>query len=124
MAEPELERISAGTLFTADMARAVAFYRALRFPLLYGGGDAEFTSLHVGPGYLNLMKGEPPGCLWGRVILYVSDVDAMHERAVGAGLEPEAAPQDAFWEERYFHIRDPDGNELSFARPLGSGRTA
>ncbi|MHC4164482.1 MAG: VOC family protein, partial [Planctomycetota bacterium] len=30
----------------------------------------------------------------------------------------EAAPADAEWGERYFHITDPDGHELSFARPL------
>jgi uncharacterized glyoxalase superfamily protein PhnB len=28
------------------------------------------------------------------------------------------APSDAPWGERYFHIRDPDGHELSFARRL------
>jgi uncharacterized glyoxalase superfamily protein PhnB len=27
-------------------------------------------------------------------------------------------PADAPWGERYFHVRDPDGHELSFARPL------
>ncbi|MGH8701888.1 MAG: VOC family protein, partial [Burkholderiales bacterium] len=27
-------------------------------------------------------------------------------------------PADAPWGERYFHISDPDGHELSFARPL------
>ncbi|MEE9270499.1 MAG: VOC family protein, partial [Candidatus Krumholzibacteria bacterium] len=26
----------------------------------------------------------------------------------------------AEWGERYFHITDPDGHELSFARPLSS----
>jgi uncharacterized glyoxalase superfamily protein PhnB len=29
------------------------------------------------------------------------------------------APSDAPWGERYFHVTDPDGHELSFARPLG-----
>ena len=27
-------------------------------------------------------------------------------------------PRDAEWGERYFHLTDPDGHELSFARPL------
>ncbi len=39
-------------------------------------------------------------------------------RAVEAGFEPETAPADAPWGERYFHLVDPDGHELSFARPL------
>ena len=33
-------------------------------------------------------------------------------------LAPEAAPADAPWGERYFHITDPDGHELSFAKRL------
>jgi len=32
-------------------------------------------------------------------------------------LAPEA-PLNASWGERYFHLHDPDGHELSFARPL------
>ena len=56
---------------------------------------------------------------WGRVIFHVADVDAFHRHAVGQGLKPDFAPRDAEWGERYFHITDPDGHQLSFARPLG-----
>ena len=42
----------------------------------------------------------------------------MYERALRAGLEPSPLPRDAEWGERYFHLTDPDGHELSFARPL------
>ena len=55
---------------------------------------------------------------WGRAIFHVDDVDALHARALARGLEPEAPPRDAPWGERYFHISDPDGHELSFARLL------
>lgn len=55
---------------------------------------------------------------WGRVIFYVSDVDALHRQALAAGLQPDAPPSDATWGQRYFHITDPDGHELSFATPL------
>lgn len=116
--EPELQCISAVTLFTADMARAVRFYRTLGFPLRYGGVSSDFTSFCVGPGFLNLAPGRPPERLWGRTILYVSDVDAMYQRLQDAGIRTETAPADAPWGERYFHVRDPDGHELSFARPL------
>ena len=34
------------------------------------------------------------------------------------GVTMHAEPADAPWGERYFHVRDPDGHELSFARPL------
>lgn len=114
----QLECISAVTLLTADMGRAVRFYESLGFRRRYGGPDAAFTSFHVGPGYLNLMPGEPAERLWGRVILYVSDVDEMYRQALTAGWRPAAEPADAPWGERYFHLQDPDGNELSFARPL------
>lgn len=118
MNEPQVERISAVTLFTADMARAVRFYRSLGLVLRYGGESADFTSFHVGAGYLNLASGRPPERLWGRTIIHVSDVDAMHERIRAAGIRTETEPGDAPWGERFFHVRDPDGHELSFARPL------
>jgi catechol 2,3-dioxygenase-like lactoylglutathione lyase family enzyme len=116
-----IESISAVTLSVRDMARSVAFYRALGFEMRYGGGDASFTSFAVGRGYLNLQRATPGADVtsrWGRIIFHVSDVDAAHERALSAGLSPEFPPRDAPWGERYFHLRDPDGHELSFARPL------
>lgn len=120
--EDPVELISAVTLFTADMDRAVAFYQALGFHLLYGGHGATFTSFGVGTGYLNLQLdgGDSPRSVWGRVVLWVDDVDAMYERAFRAGFDVQHAPADAPWGERYFHVRDPDGHELSFARPLAS----
>jgi transcriptional regulator GlxA family with amidase domain len=39
-------------------------------------------------------------------------------QAVALGLRPEHAPQDASWGERFFHLTDPDGHEISFARLL------
>ena len=116
------ESISALTLFVSAMPRSFAFYEALGFELLYGGPDAAFSSFRVGQGYLNLTLAEAPGAgtLWGRAVFYVSDVDGMYERAQAAAIEPLFAPRDASWGERYFHLRDPDGHEISFARPLKS----
>jgi catechol 2,3-dioxygenase-like lactoylglutathione lyase family enzyme len=112
--------ISAVTLATHDMARAVRFYRALGFELASGGERAAFTSFRAGDGHLNLIAAPPAARWgwWGRVILHVDDVDALHARALATGLAPEAPPRDAEWGERYFHLTDPDGHELSFARPL------
>lgn len=115
---PRFDAISAVTVFTGDMARAVAFYEAIGFVRRYGGPGESFTSFHVGPGYYNLMQGTPPAGLWGRTIIHVPDVDAMYQVVTDAGFAPEAAPADAPWGERYFHVQDPDGNELSFATPL------
>ena len=119
MSDEPIESISALTLATPAMAPAVAFYEALGFVRLYGGPEAAFTSFRVGTGYLNLQAvDELPATAWGRAVLHVADVDATHDRAVAAGYRPEAAPADAPWGERYFHLRDPSGHELSFARPL------
>jgi catechol 2,3-dioxygenase-like lactoylglutathione lyase family enzyme len=119
-APPAVRFISALTLATEDMGRAVRFYRSLGFPLRYGSEQAGFTSFALGKGSLNLTAERPPGerSWWGRVIFYVDDVDAFYGRALAHGLAPEAPPRDAEWGERYFHILDPDGHELSFASPL------
>lgn len=115
-----IEGISAITLGTHDMACAVRFYRALGFDMLYGGEAAAFTSFRAGPGYLNLtaQADDKHWSWWGRVIFYVTDVDALYARALAAGYRPSTQPRDAEWGERYFHLSDPDGHELSFARPL------
>jgi catechol 2,3-dioxygenase-like lactoylglutathione lyase family enzyme len=119
-ARVSIESISATTLATHDMARSVRFYRDLGFELNYGGEEAAFTSFVVGTSYLNVVVAAPDRSWfwWGRVIFHVSDVDAVYERAVRRGLSPQFPPCDATWGERYFHITDPDGHELSFARPL------
>ena len=48
------------------------------------------------------------------------DVDALYQTALKVGYLPSTTPRDAEWGERYFHLTDPDGHELSFARPLRS----
>ena len=119
---PRIESIGAVTLAVSDMARSVAFYCRLGFELRSGGEHASFASFRVGSGFLNLGLATNDAGLrarWGRVIFYVSDVDAMYERVVGLGLAPDFPPRVAPWGERFFHLPDPDGHELSFARPLG-----
>ena len=114
------ESVNAVTLATHDMRRAVHFYRSLGFEIVSGGADADFTSFRVGRSYLNLstQPDHRQWSWWGRVIFFVTDVDALYHRAVNHGLHPETVPRDAEWGERYFHIIDPDKHELSFARPL------
>ncbi len=115
-----IECVSAITLATHDMLRAVQFYRTLGFPVIYGGADAPFTSFQAGTGYLNLVA-QPANrqwSWWGRVIFYVSDVDALYEHALACDLRLDTPPHDGEWGERYFHLTDPDGHEISFAKPL------
>jgi len=115
-----IESISAVTLATKNMRRAVEFYALLGFQLIHGGEEAAFTSFHAGPNFLNLISHASDSSLtwWGRVILYESDVDGLYARLVAAGYQPLTAPRDAEWGERFFHVSDPDGHELSFAWPV------
>jgi uncharacterized glyoxalase superfamily protein PhnB len=112
--------ISAVTLATHDMARAVRFYRMLGFQAIHGGEAASFTSFRIGGNFLNLilLPPEKKWSWWGRLIFYDDDVDGLYQRLVAAGCRPEAPPRDAEWGEHFFHITDPDGHELSFAWPL------
>ena len=112
--------ISAVTLATHDMRQAVGFYRLAGLELLYGGEEAAFTSFKAGDGFVNLIlqPAERGWSWWGRVIIYESDVDALHARLVAAGYRPTTEPRDAEWGERFFHMADPDGHEISFAWPL------
>jgi catechol 2,3-dioxygenase-like lactoylglutathione lyase family enzyme len=117
---PKIEKISAVTFRVANMTESVRFYRdILGMELLYGGENAGFSSLRAKDAQsaiLNLEQGDRV-TRWGRLIFYVTDVDALWIHLKERGFDPEI-PRDASWGERYFHMPDPDGHELSFARPL------
>ncbi len=114
--------ISAVTLAVGNMSRSLDFYQTrVGLELLYGGETASFSSFRVGGGFLNLILApEARVNWWGRVILYVDQVDALYRRLVDSGWTIAQAPENAPWRERYFHVQDPDGHEISFASPLRS----
>lgn len=119
--EPSLNAI---TLFTADMAASVAFYELIGMECEFGGPESSFSSLRIGAGtYVNLQF--EPGWIgsalpWGRFIVWVNEVDAIHDALLAAGHAPLMAAADASWGERYFHVKDPSGHEVSIARPLAA----
>ena len=55
--------------------------------------------------------GDAPGGLW----VYVENVDAAHDRAVGAGATSIRPPEDQFWGDRMAIIEDPFGHTWTFA---------
>lgn len=118
--EIKMEKISAITLTVGNMEASMRFYRdVLGMEVLYGGPKEAFSSLRLPNAdfpILNLQQGHPAND-WGRMIFQVKDVDSFWSYLREQGFEPEK-PRDAVWGERYFHLRDPDGHELSFARPL------
>ena len=117
---PTIEKISAITFRVLSMKASVQFYgNVLGMELLYGGERASFSSLRASDSQsaiLNLEEGDSVS-RWGRLVFHVADVDAFWTYLKEKGFDPEI-PQDASWGERYFHMLDPDGHELSFARPL------
>jgi catechol 2,3-dioxygenase-like lactoylglutathione lyase family enzyme len=111
--------ISAVTFAVQAMPRAITFYTALGFRLISGGPYASFSSLQAGEAFINLIASpDYTPAWWGRTIFRVEDVDALYHTIVARGLTPTAPPQNGAWGERYFHLTDPNGHELSFAQLL------
>jgi catechol 2,3-dioxygenase-like lactoylglutathione lyase family enzyme len=111
-----IQHISAVTLAVRAMPEAIAFYTKLGFTLVYGGPAARFSTLQAGEAYVNLLVSPSyTPTWWGRTIFRVDDVDALYRTALAQGLTPTPL-QDGAWGERYFHVMDPNGHELSFAQ--------
>ena len=115
-----IKHISAITFAVQDMTQANQFYQKLGFQLLNGGDSSSFSCLRAGDAIVNLAHVQSyKGHWWGRVIFRVEDVDEHYRNLTAKGLNP-LPPRDADWGERFFHLTDPDGHELSFAKLLPS----
>ena len=114
----KIQHRTAVNLAVQDMARSVDFYRKLGLELLYGGEHASFTAFRASEGYINLRPISSQAVRrLSRVIVLVEEVDSLYSKLKESGLEPES-PRDGDWGERFFHLKDPDGHELSFAQLL------
>ena len=131
-------RISAVTLIIKNMERSCNFYSQIPgFRLVYGGSPIDsFTTYQIGkdnpPLYLNLelnvataksTHDEHNRRHFGRIIFHTKDVDELYSylksnAGISNTITFENEPMDAPWGERYFHIREPDGYQLSFAKPM------
>ena len=110
------QSINAITLMTNNMKESCSFYEKLGLQCSFGGPNSAFSSYCVSGDHnnakdrlhVNIQLDQRYRTVknWGRCIFYVSDVDAIYKRATDAGLQPEFAPTDADWGERYFHILD------------------
>jgi len=139
-------QISAITLKVKDMEKSCSLYsRIPGFRLTYEGEPSDsFTTFEIGEGskrtYLNLeriednegssnfykkpnlgkMRGSED---FGRVIFHVENVDELYSymknnEYISKSIVFENEPINAPWGERFFHIREPNGYQLSFAQPL------
>ena len=117
------------------MEKSCKFYSGIPgFKITYGGSnDDTFTTFKIGEDitmYLNLeLRTNNDIAIphlskrnFGRIIFHTEDVDELYshfknDTSISELVSFENEPTDALWGERFFHIRDPDGYQLSFATP-------
>ena len=137
----KVHKISGITLRIKEMDRSCRFYSQIPgFSLVYGGSFNDiFSTYEIGESndskiYLNLELISPTNGRnnqddhattsrkqFGRIIFHTDNVDKLYDyfknnESISAEVIFENAPTDAPWGERYFHIREPDGYQLSFAK--------
>lgn len=122
------------------MERSCNFYSQIPgFKLVYGGSSTDpFTTYQIGKciptAYLNLELSVAAANSnhneqnknkrrFGRIIFYTKDVDKLYSylrsnKSIANTISFQNEPMDGPWGERYFHICEPDGYELSFAKPI------
>lgn len=123
-------------IVVADMARSLAFYRALGLDIpaeadtephveitLEGGMRVAWDSIETirsfDPDYETPSGGPRIGLAFRMDT--PADVDATYERLVAAGYRGYKEPWDAFWGQRYALVHDPDGNSADLFAPLTVG---
>ena len=123
-------------IFTADLARSLAFYRLLGLQVpwpdgpphvavdLPGGNTLSFdideTIAGMHPGWA-----APSSPSHSRLALALglptpADVDALFAEVTSAGHDGPLPPYDAPWGQRYATVADPDGNWVDLFAPLTS----
>ncbi len=121
----------------ADMAAALAFYRALGMDIPPEADSEPHVEIEVAAGFTvmfdtqDLMRSFDPDWQPGTGTIglafaceTVDEVDATHARMVAAGYRSHLEPFDAFWGQRYASLYDPDGNAVDLACQLPTGETA
>jgi PhnB protein len=110
-------------------AQAIEFYQkafgAVETVRMPGpGGQILHAEVKIGNSMLMLSDENPqqgalsPQTIGGTgtsVMLYTDDVDAVFNRAAGAGAKTEVPPTDMFWGDRMAQIVDPFGHKWAIA---------
>ena len=122
-------------IVVSDMTASVAFYRLLGLTFPEGGGAEDHVEA-VLPGGVRLMLDteelvgsldpdfRPPSGA-GRIGLAFlcedpAEVDRVYSSVLEAGYDGRRAPWDAFWDQRYATVLDPDGNSIDLFAALES----
>ncbi|GAA4679232.1 VOC family protein [Pseudonocardia yuanmonensis] len=120
-------------IVTADLAKALAFYRTLGLDVPDGAEDQPHVELALPGGNRLAFDTEAtiasftadwtPPTGEGRLALAFgygtpADVDAAHAALTSAGAPSEREPFDAFWGQRYATVHDPDGTHVDLFAAL------
>jgi lactoylglutathione lyase len=127
-------------IYTADLRKAVAFYRDLlgfeetfRFPT---SGEPEFVALKLnGGGNLGLTatrEGQTGAHGWPitphsggfELCVYTDDVDTAVTQLRARGVLVLREPEDQRWNERMAYVADPDDHPIMLCQRLASGGTS
>jgi catechol 2,3-dioxygenase-like lactoylglutathione lyase family enzyme len=76
-----------------------------------GRGKSDFTAT-FGPGSNEAAE----KAVW--MSIWVDDVDSIHQRCVGQGLDITWPPTDMPWNAREMHVRHPDGHVFRISRGI------
>lgn len=106
------------TLAVGDVIAAITWYREkLGFREEWAWGEPpSHACVRLGGVEVHLSAVAPdPGANW--LYFVIPDVDDLYARVAAAGVEPDHAPEDQEWGMREVTLRDPVGNQLTFASP-------
>jgi catechol 2,3-dioxygenase-like lactoylglutathione lyase family enzyme len=101
------------TLPATNVERSVAFYRLLGFRQIVNNLPS-YARFECPDGGTTFSLYEVPAPVVPGVIIYFecADLDAMHARLQGSGVEFDSPPTDRSWLWREAYLHDPDGNLL------------
>jgi uncharacterized glyoxalase superfamily protein PhnB len=130
-------RLNAIGVIVSDIVRAAGFYRrlGLDFPAdseLRGQGhveaslpsglrimlDTEETIRSFDPDWTRPSGGHRVGLAF--LCDSPKEVDRVYEELIAAGAGSHKEPWDAFWNQRYAQVTDPDGNVVDLYAPFES----
>ena len=97
---------------------ATYFHDSLGFKLDWDYGEpADFGSVSRGDGQIFLSQ-DSQGNRGAWIMLFVRDVDKLHEELVAKKAIIKMPPTNMPWGMREMHVADPDGNTMRFGSSL------
>ena len=112
-------------LHVDDMAGAIAFYceklgfnKASEYRVDEARADPAYVVITRDELWFHLSSFPGDGIPGGVAVLFVRDVDALHQEYKKQGIDVGMHPVDQTWGNREMYIKDPFGNQLRFRQPL------